>query len=188
MTWRLPGHEKKLYLTFDDGPIPEITPWILEQLQQYAAHATFFCLGKNVELHPEIYRRILSEGHSVGNHTYNHLNGWKTPSFEYLRDVRQCADLVESDFFRPPYGKIRPSQIRMLRNDYRIIMWDVISRDYDQSQTGDKCFELVRRLARPGSIIVFHDSKKAMVTLKIALPKVLRHFAAEGFSFEKIPG
>ncbi|MFM7216993.1 MAG: polysaccharide deacetylase family protein [Bacteroidota bacterium] len=187
LTWRLPTEEKVLYLTFDDGPIPVVTPWVLDQLGKYQAKATFFCVGNNVRNHPEIFRRLNEEGHRVGNHTEHHTNGWTVLNREYYLDIALCARVVKSDLFRPPYGKIRPTQVARLRKDYRIVMWDVLSKDYDQDLDGDTCYDRVVREAKPGSIIVFHDSIKAEERLRVALPRVLEHFSSQGFRFAPIP-
>lgn len=187
LTWRLPTREKVLYLTFDDGPIPEVTPWVLEQLRGHDAKATFFCVGANVRKHPDIYRSVLEGGHRTGNHTEQHINGWISLNREYYLDIAKCARVVRSDLFRPPYGKIRPTQVARIKKDYRIIMWDVLSKDYDRELDGDTCFQRVVRTAGPGSIVVFHDSLKAEKRLRTALPKVLDHFASQGYRFDTIP-
>ncbi len=187
LVWRLPTDEKVLYLTFDDGPIPIITPWVLEQLATYNAKATFFCVGGNVRKHADVYRELLLQGHRVGNHTEHHMNGWMVYNREYFKDVFQCGRIVKSNLFRPPYGKIRPTQIARLRKEFRIIMWDVLSKDYDPSVSGEECFQRVLRNAKAGSIIVFHDSVKAEERLRYALPKVLAHFFEQGYRFEVIP-
>ncbi|WEK36375.1 MAG: polysaccharide deacetylase family protein [Candidatus Pseudobacter hemicellulosilyticus] len=195
--WKLPVEkgEKVLYLTFDDGPHPTITPFVLEELQRWNARATFFCIGKNVAAHPEVYRRILEEGHRTGNHTYNHLNGWKTPGDKYFRDIMETTKYVDSNLFRPPYGRISGFQVKLLKGleaykdterRFEVIMWDVLSGDFDLSIDGERCALNVIGNARPGSIIVFHDSEKAFPRMKEALPKVLRYFTEKGFRFERI--
>jgi peptidoglycan/xylan/chitin deacetylase (PgdA/CDA1 family) len=186
LLWRVQTNEKDLYLTFDDGPTPYITKWVLDKLKEYNARATFFCLGKNVRSHPTIFKRILSEGHSVGNHTYDHKNGWETKNYMYMKNVLKCASLVDSDLFRPPYGRISRNQIKALRKQYRIVMWDVLSEDYNQSIPGLKCADIVRERAKEGSIVVFHDSRKAFKNLKIALPEVLKYFHEHGYRFRAI--
>jgi len=173
LVWNIQTKDPLLFLTFDDGPIPEVTPWVLDQLEAAHAKATFFCIGDNVRKHPEIYRAVLEKGHAVGNHTFHHLNGWKTTNEEYFADTEKCSRLVQSPLFRPPYGKIKPGQVSKLKSDYKIIMWDVLSKDYDQSLSGEACLKRVIRNAGPGSILVFHDSLKAKDRLEFALPKVL---------------
>ena len=187
--WNLPRGDKKIYLTFDDGPHPVATPFVLDTLQAYQAKATFFCIGKNVELYPEMYKRILLEGHRVGNHTHNHLNGWKAEDAGYLDNVLMAARCIDSDLFRPPYGRITRFQIDCLTKPqpgFRIIMWDVLSGDFDTSLTAARCSRNVIKNAQPGSVVVFHDSEKAFERLKGALPGVLDHFAALGFEFQGI--
>jgi peptidoglycan/xylan/chitin deacetylase (PgdA/CDA1 family) len=189
LTWSLPTKERVLYLTFDDGPHPVATPFVLDQLKQYDATATFFCIGKNVQEYPHIYRRILMEGHRVGNHTQNHLNGWRTDDSKYIGDVGSAARLIDSNLFRPPYGRIGKFQSALLRQEpfnYKIIMWEVLSADFDRNVDGQRCMQNVIRHARPGSIIVFHDSEKAWHRLRIALPGVLEYFNKEGYRFEGI--
>ncbi len=184
--WHLPtGGEKVLYLSFDDGPHPSITPFVLDQLAQYGAKASFFCIGKNVEAHGDMYRRILAEGHQVGNHTYHHLNGWKTPNPTYLADVAAAAEHIDSPLFRPPYGRIRFSQIKQLQA-HRIIMWSVLSGDFDTAISPEKCLRNVTRNASSGDIVVFHDSEKAFERLRVALPGVLQYFSEKGFVFKAI--
>jgi peptidoglycan-N-acetylglucosamine deacetylase len=184
LTWRLPTDEKILYLTFDDGPIPQVTPWVLETLRTYAAKATFFCVGDNVQKHPELFQQVLAEGHSVGNHTFNHLNGWKTDTNNYLENVAQCSRVLESKLFRPPYGRLKPQQMRALKKDFRIVMWDVLSGDFSQKMAPAHCLQQVRRHARPGSIVVLHDSLKAERNLRWVLPRVLEGFGEMGYRFE----
>ena len=186
--WALPNKENNVYLTFDDGPIPEVTPWVLDILKQYNAKATFFCIGDNIKKHPEIFNRILAEGHSVGNHTFNHLNGWKTNTQNYIDNVslfekelqaqhfRHSSLVPRTSLFRPPYGKITSKQARVLQqNGYKIIMWSVLSYDYDASVSKEKCLQNVVQHIQPGSIIVFHDSIKAQKNLRYVLPKVLAY-------------
>lgn len=184
--WRMSGIEKKIYLTFDDGPIPIVTPWVLETLALYNAKATFFCIGNNVLKHPEIYSEIIKQGHKTGNHTQNHLNGWKVLNKNYFQDIEECTKLVRSGLFRPPYGKIKPSQIKRLKHNYKLVMWDVLSRDYDQSLSVENCHKSVIREAKPGSIVVFHDSIKAESRLRGSLPAVLEHFKKQGYEFARL--
>ncbi len=187
--WRIPVTEKILYLSFDDGPHPEATPFVLEQLKKYNARATFFCIGKNVHEYADIYRQILVEGHRVGNHTQNHLNGWKVKDKTYLENISAAAKVIDSDLFRPPYGRMTAFQSSILRSDplrYKVIMWEVLSGDFDQSLSAERCGRNVIRLARPGSIVVFHDSAKALPRLREALPAVLEHFTNKGYRFDSI--
>ena len=195
LVWDKPNTENKIYLTFDDGPIPEITVWVLEELKKHDAKATFFCIGHNIEKHPEIFEKVINEGHSIGNHTFNHLNGWKTSTEEYLKNTFLCEEQIleskicnlKSKIFRPPYGKIKPSQSKKLRRlGYKIIMWDVLSADYDTSISPEKCLENVLQNVSSGSIIVFHDSVKAFPNLEYTLPKALKYWTAKGFVFDTI--
>jgi len=191
LTWRIPTVEKVLYLSFDDGPHPVATPFVLEELGKYGGKGTFFCVGKNVEAYPEIYRRILMDGHRVGNHTQDHLNGWKVDGRRYLENIRAAATRIDSDLFRPPYGRIGVLQSAVLRAaplNYQIIMWDVLSADFDRTLTGERCARNVIRYGRPGSIVVFHDSERAFERLREALPMVLKEFSSHGYRFEAIGG
>lgn len=190
--WRIKTGEKVLYLTFDDGPHPTVTPFVLDELMKYNAKATFFCLGKNVVVHPEIYKRILDEGHSVGNHTHNHLNGWKTRNRTYLEDIGRASDHIDSPLFRPPYGKISPLQSKRLssymrKQNTKVVMWDVLSGDFDLNISPEYCAWNVIRTSKAGSIIVFHDSGKAFPRIKYALPKTLQFFSEKGFRFQSVP-
>ncbi|MEM1321800.1 MAG: polysaccharide deacetylase family protein [Bacteroidota bacterium] len=184
--WKIPAKEKVLYLTFDDGPIPQVTPWVLDQLKAYEAKATFFCVGENVQRHPDVFQQVLDAGHSVGNHTFNHLNGWGTDNIPYFHNVRHCAHLVNSNLFRPPYGRLMPRQAQFLQRHYRIIMWDVLSGDFDPKLSKDQCLKNVTDKVKPGSIVVFHDSLKAQEKLQYVLPQVLEHFTAAGYQFESL--
>ncbi len=184
--WKMPSEERKIFLTFDDGPIPEVTPWVLDQLDQYRARATFFCVGENIKTHPEVYHSVIARGHSVGSHTFNHLSGWATDNLPYFLNVRRAATLVGSTLFRPPYGRIKPSQMAFLTRHYQIIMWDVLSGDFDQKITKEQCLENVLSASGPGSIIVFHDSLKSADKLHYVLPRVLEQFSEEGYEFEAI--
>ncbi len=185
-TWNIKTEEKVLYLTFDDGPIPEVTPWVLEQLAKYNAKATFFCVGDNVGKYPSVFQQVLAEGHSVGNHTYNHLSGWNTDNIPFFHNIRHCAHLVNSGLFRPPYGRLTPSQTQFLTRHYRIVMWDVLSGDFDKNISKETVFDNVILSAKRGSIVVFHDSLKAFERLEYALPRVLEHFTAKGYRFESL--
>ena len=187
LTWRISTNQKVLYLTFDDGPIPEVTPWVLEQLAQYNAKVTFFCIGDNVNKYPDIYKLIIENGHSTGNHTHTHLNAWKNSHENFMDDVQKAEKLIDTKLFRPPYGKITSPLIKALKKKFSIIMWDVLSYDYDSSKNAEYCLNKVKTNSRPGSIIVFHDSLKAELRLRGALPKVLEHFSGLGFTFEAIP-
>lgn len=208
--WSYASKENVLYLTFDDGPTPEITEWTLNELAKYKAKATFFCIGKNIGKYPEIFQKIIEEKHTVGNHTNNHLNGWKTSTEEYLKNIEESEKYFEENrksfilslsaslktssvegqnrkLFRPPYGKITLSQSRKLRKKgYKIIMWDVLSADFDTTISNEKCLENVIRNIQNGSIIVFHDSVKASEKLKFVLPKVLEYYSYQGFIFKSI--
>jgi peptidoglycan/xylan/chitin deacetylase (PgdA/CDA1 family) len=189
LVWQIPVKEKVLYLSFDDGPHETATPFVLDQLQQYGAKASFFCIGKNVMAHPAIYERIIREGHAVGNHTQHHLNGWKTPDQAYIKDINLAAEHIHSTLFRPPYGRIRRSQYRQLKAAHpnmRVIMWSVLSGDFDTGLSPETSLSYVLRYTKPGSIIVFHDSAKAWDRLQYALPRVLAHFKQEEYRFESI--
>ena len=188
MIWEFPTKEKELYLTFDDGPHETATPFILHQLKQYNAKATFFCLGKNVQLYPKIYERILDEGHTVGNHTFDHANGWQAKNEEYVNSITEAAKYIDSKLFRPPYGKISPFVSKLIRKKlgFKIIMWNVLSADFDENISPQKCAENVLLYSKPGSIIVFHDSTKAWDRMNYSLPKILTHFTKQGFSFKAI--
>ena len=189
LIWDLPSKEKVIYLTFDDGPTPVITDWTLDVLKQYNAKATFFCIGKNVDEHPTIFKRILNEGHSIGNHTHNHLKGWKTSTKKYLNNIENSQLLTHnSKLFRPPYGQIKPKQAkRLIQLGYKIIMWKVLSMDWEHSISKEKCFENVINNTSSGDIVVFHDSVKAVKNMQYALPKVLEYFSEKGFEFKRIP-
>ncbi len=184
--WRIPTHQKKIYLTFDDGPIPEVTSWVLDQLADFDAKATFFCVGENVQKHPDVFERVLAAGHSIGSHTHNHLSGWGTENIPYFHNVRQGATLVKSTLFRPPYGRIKPSQVPFLMRHYQIIMWDVLSGDFDTKISQDQCLDNVISNTGAGSIVVFHDSLKSQNILEYVLPRTLEHFSQQGFSFDLI--
>ena len=178
-----------IYLTFDDGPHPEATPFVLEELKKYNAKATFFCIGKNVEDHFAVYKNIIEEGHAIGNHTYDHLNGWRTGDKEYLDNIYKAKKIIDSNLFRPPYGKITKFQLKQLAGEkYKLktVMWSIISGDFDEKVTGEECYLTVVRNAKEGSIVVFHDSSKALPRLSYALPLVLEYFAEKGFEFKSI--
>ncbi len=181
LTWKIPTEENEVFLTFDDGPHQTITPFVLNTLKQYNAKATFFCIGKNVENNPAIFRCILNEGHSIGNHTYNHLNGWKTNNVVYIKDVMKAKEVIDSKLFRPPYGRIGRHQIWHLKKLFNIVMWDVLSGDFDVSLSPQQCLQHVVRNTKPGSVVVFHDSEKAFARLEYVLPKALQFFKERGW-------
>lgn len=190
-TWHMPVQNNEVYLTFDDGPHPQITPWVLDELKKYNAQATFFCIGQNVVQHPHIYERILAEGHAVGNHTQNHLNGWNVSIKEYIADVATAAACINSSLFRPPYGRIKKAQAKQLTaalqsKNVKIIMWDVLSADFDRTVTPQQCLKNVIHNYTAGSIIVFHDSEKASANLFYTLPKVLQHLQENNRLLKKI--
>lgn len=182
--WRLPKKEKTVFLTFDDGPIPEVTPFVLDLLRERGIKATFFCVGENVMKHPDVFQQVLDEGHQVGNHTFNHLQGFKCSSSFYLQNVEKANSYIKSKFFRPPHGQFRFPQSYFLKQKYKIILWDVITRDYNQKLSGEFVLNVVRKYVRNGSIIVFHDSLKAEKNMKYALPRALDFLQAEGYHFE----
>lgn len=197
--WDIPSKKKVLYLTFDDGPTPVITQWVLNTLNQYQAKATFFCIGNNIDKHPEIFKSVIANGHSIGNHTYNHLKGWKTKTNWYvsntikaqktidLNSLKNNTTQVTNQLFRPPYGKIKPLQGKKLRAlGFNIVMWDVLSFDWDKNTKKQQCLNNVIKKAKTGSIIVFHDSEKAKKNMMFALPKVLEHFSKKGYSFKAL--
>jgi len=193
LVWDIPNSENKIYLTFDDGPIPSVTEWVLDVLKSENIKATFFCIGDNIKKYPEIYKRILTEGHQIGNHTFNHLNGWKTKTNYYIENFKLCEtehsklNPKHSFLFRPPYGKIKPSQSKEIRQlGYKMIMWDVLSYDFDQNISEEECLKNVISNTSQGSIIVFHDSLKAEKNLKYALPKAIQILKNKGFTFDVI--
>lgn len=182
--WKIGGQEKKIYLTFDDGPTPDVTEQVLDMLLKYNAKATFFCLARNIEHYPEIYQRIINEGHSVGNHTYSHLNGWKVSFDEYINDIDLAAQFVNSKFFRPPYGRFTKKQItEVQKKGYKIVLWDVMPEDYNPNVKPEDCCNCVLKYTTEGSIITFHDSLKGSRNLLYSLPLVLEHFAQKGYDF-----
>ncbi len=188
-TWQMPGKEKIIYLSFDDGPHPSATPFVLDELKKYEAKGTFFCIGKNVESNATLYKRILDEGHAVGNHTYQHLNGWRTPKDVYLQDIAEAGKLIKSDLFRPPYGKVTKAQLKNLSEvPYRLspVMWTVLSGDFDTNLSKEKCLKNVLHRTTKGSIIVFHDSEKAFDKLQFVLPQLLSFFTEKDYQFKSI--
>lgn len=216
LVWQLPTKEKVIYLTFDDGPTPEITDWTLDTLNAYNAKATFFCIGDNIEKYPEIFNRINAEQHAIGNHTFNHLKGWKTKTKSYIENTlkaqeaiklntkisdskleenatldlpkHQKSEIKNQKLFRPPHGRIKPKQAKQLQElGYKIIMWNVLSKDWDKNISKEKCLENVIKNTTSGDIVVFHDSTKASRNMQYALPRVLEHFTKKGFEFKRIP-
>jgi peptidoglycan/xylan/chitin deacetylase (PgdA/CDA1 family) len=186
LIWRMDNSDKKIHLTFDDGPTPGVTDKVLELLSKYNAKVTFFCIGKNVEENPFLFQSIIDGGHKVGNHTYNHNNGWKVSNNEYFDSIDRCNNVVKSNLFRPPYGKIKSSQTTFLKNHYKIIMWNVLSGDFDKTLDKEKCLNNVLKLTKSGSIVVFHDSIKASERMLYTLPKMLEYFSNKGYKFESI--
>lgn len=184
--WQKKTGSKTVYLTFDDGPIPEVTEEILEILNRYSIKATFFCVGENVERNPLVFKKILDSGHITGNHTFNHLNGWKTDSKTYYENIYKCDQFHNSKLFRPPYGRIKPSQILKLKKTHQIIMWSVLSGDFDLKTSPEKCLENVIKYTKPGSIVVFHDSTKAKEKVLYALPLFIDHLIEKGYEFKTL--
>jgi len=183
-TCEIPGREKVIYLTFDDGPVPEVTPGILKILQQFGIRATFFVVGDNVRKHPDLFSELISAGHSIGNHTFHHLNGWKISPAAYAEDVFRCNELVKTNLFRPPYGRFTPSQYLLLRKHFNFILWSVLTYDFDPHQTPESCLNAAISNSGPGSVVVFHDSLKAAGNVMYALPRFLEHFQGKGYRFE----
>jgi peptidoglycan/xylan/chitin deacetylase (PgdA/CDA1 family) len=205
-TWKINTDEKVIFLTFDDGPIPEVTPWVLGELEKYDAKATFFCVGDNIRKSPSIFEEVIARGHSIGNHTFNHLNGWQTTEEAYLENVQLCEDYLINiqknsarlrdkqtkvysttrPLFRPPHGRLSAAQSKILRTHYQIVMWDVLTGDFDQNLDKNTCLQKAIRYTKKGSIVVFHDSQKAKTNLYHVLPRYLEHFSNQGFRFEKL--
>lgn len=189
--WQMPTKGNKIYLTFDDGPHPTVTPFVLDELQKFQAKASFFCIGKNVEAHPAIFERIRNEKHAVGNHTYSHKNGWKTDNASYLADVKKAHEIIGSRLFRPPYGRITRFQAKcineLIGENTQIIMWTLLSADFDLNISGEQCLENLLRYSRPGSIIVMHDSQKAWPRLEYCLPRILQYFDQKGWEMAALP-
>ena len=187
--WKIKEDEKNIYLTFDDGPHPVYTNFVLDELKKFNATATFFCIGNNVEKYPDVYRRIINEGHSVGNHTYNHLNGYNTKNKIYINDVLEAKQIIDSNLFRPPYGKMKAFQAKLLislKKPFKIIMWTILSGDFDTSISPQRCFENVLLKISKGSIVVFHDSEKAAERMTFALPKVIETLSKQGYNLKKM--
>ncbi|SHF85289.1 Peptidoglycan/xylan/chitin deacetylase, PgdA/CDA1 family [Flavobacterium segetis] len=189
--WDVSNENKTVYLTFDDGPIPGVTPWVINQLEKYNVKATFFCIGDNIYKHPELFEELIADGHSIGNHTFNHLDAWKTQKFEYLDNIKKCEEIIflnsktanKSKIFRPPYGKIKRSQSKAIRNlGYKIVMWDILSADFDQKISKEECLANVLLNIESGSIIVFHDSIKAFRNLEYVLPRTLDYLKNNNYN------
>lgn len=186
LIWDVKTNKKEVFLTFDDGPDPEVTSWVLDQLKAHSAKATFFCVGENVERYPEVFKRIQDEGHTVGNHTFDHKNGWATNYDNYLVSVKKCGHVFGSYFFRPPHGRIKRKQIKKIKPRYRIIMWSLLSGDFDPNISATECSYNTVQYSQPGSIIVFHDSQKSKATLYEALPKILNHFSSTQWEMNRL--
>lgn len=186
--WRFKVKKRKvIYLTFDDGPVPEVTPWVLDTLDRYGVKATFFMVGDNVARNPELFEEIKRRGHSYGNHTMHHLQGMHVSTYRYLHDITEANDLIDSTLFRPPHGLLRWKQSKIIKDRYNIIMYDLVTRDYSKKLTPEKVFANVRRYARNGSIIVFHDSLKAERNMKAVLPQAIEWLKARGYEFAVLP-
>lgn len=191
--WKLPANGNCVYLTFDDGPTPEVTPWVLDELDKYNAKATFFCIGDRIDKSPDLFKRLIDDGHSIGNHSYSHLNAWHVDAEAYLEDIEKCQESIlklhpqGTNLLRPPYGKLRRSQTLKLRKRFRIMMWDVLSADFDLRITPEKCTENVLRNVRPGSIVIFHDSVKSYPNMEKALPATLEFIHKKGWKCVAIP-
>ncbi len=192
--WNVARRKKTVYLTFDDGPIPEVTPWVLDILKKHDIKATFFCIGNNIDKHPEVFKQVVAAGHAIGNHTYNHLNGWNTENAVYEKNTQQCTDVIKQHkpegtrLFRPPYGKMSRKQASALRHKgYKLIMWDVLSADFDRSITPEQCLNNVINNTENGSIIIFHDSLKAQENMQYALPRAIEYLKKEKYRFGLLP-
>ncbi len=184
--WDMKNTGKNIYLTFDDGPTPDVTEEVLAILKKYDALATFFCLGRNIERNHEVYQKIIQQGHTTGNHTYSHLKGWKSDNNEYYKDIEIAKHYIDSNLFRPPYGQIRRSQIKHLKDSYKIIMWEVMSHDYEKRLSKNLSLKAILRHSKEGSIVVFHDSEKAIKKLRYILPRFLEHFSEKGYKFNRL--
>jgi peptidoglycan/xylan/chitin deacetylase (PgdA/CDA1 family) len=193
-SWRIRTRKKEIYLTFDDGPVPDFTPWVLETLKTYNAKATFFCVGENIERYPHIFEQVIKDGHSVGNHTFNHLQGWKTSTEKYIKNILKAESYFKdipqnqgTKLFRPPHGRLTPNQGRILRKKgYKIVMWDVLSGDFDQSLSKEQCLEHTLNHINSGSIVVFHDSIKSFKNLDYVLPRLLEHYTSKEYEFKSL--
>ncbi len=184
--WRMNKSEPVIYLTFDDGPIPILTPWVLDTLKEYGVKATFFCVGENIHKHPELFDRLKKEGHQIGNHTYNHVKGWQISKEAYFENIQKCQQLTQTNLFRPPYGRITKKQYKILRETYKVIFWDVLSYDYSKSINPEVCLRKSIKYTRQGSVIVFHDNVKAEQNLKYVLPLYIKHFLKLNYRFETL--
>ena len=184
VTWRMPAEPKCVYLTFDDGPIPEVTPWVLDTLDRFGVKATFFMVGDNVRKHPDIYQMVVDRGHRIGNHTFNHIQGWRYWTKNYLANVAKAAEYIPSDLFRPPHGHMRIPQTLLLQRKYRVIMWDVVTRDYSPHMTPEGVLQVVKRYTRNGSVIAFHDSLKSERNMRVAMPQAVEWLLAQGYTFK----
>ena len=182
--WRMDRHERAVYLTFDDGPIPEATPFILDVLKEHGVKATFFMVGDNVRKYPDLYQRVLDEGHQVGNHTHNHISGLRRSLREYSYNVEKANAYIKSNLFRPPHGWMRIPQYALLRRKYKVVMWDLVTRDYSKWMTAENVISNVKRYARNGSIITFHDSLKSIDKLRTALPESIKWLKEQGYEFK----
>lgn len=183
LVWEIPNREKQVFLTFDDGPHPQVTTEVLEILASKDVPATFFCVGENVQKYPDTFRKIKDQGHQTGNHTFNHLNGWKTETKAYLENITKCAEFIDSKLFRPPYGRIKNAQINVLKEEYKIIMWSVLSGDFDKNVSRETCVKNVMKNTKSGSIIVFHDSIKAKDNVLYALPRIIDGLKENAYTF-----
>lgn len=183
LLWKVEDTEKRIYLTFDDGPIPEVTPRVLDILDSFGWKATFFCVGENVKKYPEIYDEILKRGHRTGNHSFNHLKGWSYETVEYIENVQLADKYIQSNLYRPPYGRITKEQAAVIRKNYKIVMWDVITYDYSKKQDTEKILRILRKNLRKGSIVVFHDSLKSKENVFDSLPKALEFWESAGYSY-----
>lgn len=184
--WRMDKNDPVIYLTFDDGPIPELTPWILDVLKSHNIKATFFCVGENIIKYPEIFKQILTDGHQVGNHTFNHIKGWKVSTSVYQENLEKCQVLTKTNLFRPPYGRIKKSQFKLISEKHKVVFWDVLTYDYDRLTSPKKCLDNALKHTRNGSIVVFHDNIKAEANLKFALPHYIEHFLKLNYKFARL--
>lgn len=183
LTWRVKTCSKLIYLTFDDGPVPQVTPQVLNILDAFGWRATFFCVGENVAKHPDLYREVLARGHRTGNHSYNHIRGFRYTTDEYVQNVKKASEIIQSKLFRPPHGRMTFAQMKALHKEYDIVMWDVITRDYDQKKSPERILKAIKRNLRKGSVVVFHDSLKAKENVLEVLPKALEFWKSEGYDW-----